>query len=317
MKAVVSSYITFGKPLPLTIRSVKSNHQSYCRIHGYDYCMMHHHDSLPAISYSQSGFYLGTNSKPMYILELFERGYDSVFWIDSDSLFVSAQSLNWLDQFPIALCGDKNDLINTGHLHFMNTPVSIRLLRLWRDTIKTSFIDLPFESRLGMAFSEEGHPLFSEEGYPLHDQVVLNCLVSCDDCSSVSSLLDSFQSNNFYAMNSSRLHSLPYGSGSFYAHSFYLTSWLQGSLYVLPPKTFNSYLFGSSDQLYAKGDLCVHFVATDKFYLNSLFLVRSKVGLSEPRLFLVYLVSALRFICARIFARLLLIKKYFDKLFWI
>ena len=163
MNILILSGYTLGenvKKAEKWLRSVMNNHINYCYTNNYSYkfCTNYAH---PASKVNHTPFYLGTWSKPSFILkELNEKEYDYIFWIDSDSVFVnfnfSLQDLFVYDK-DLTFAGDYSDVFNGGHLLVKNTEFSREFISKWNQSRFINFAD--YASNVGFDLTADGYAL--------------------------------------------------------------------------------------------------------------------------------------------------------------
>lgn len=187
--AVVSGYVAAkGNALPDHVVRVRANHSIYCQRCGYDYFFRT--DSVDVPSKDESGFYRGASVKPFYLLDLLQKGYEYVYWIDSDSVFTSSRELR-VTGWPLEVCGDDNDLVNTGHILVRNCTEARAFLKEWIAVMQIKFAE-DNESRCEVPFS------LTADGYALSDQSVVNCLLGSESNERVELLKGFSMMNGFH-----------------------------------------------------------------------------------------------------------------------
>jgi hypothetical protein len=288
---VISGFTSLNASFPSYVADAISNHKSYCNLHGYDYAFRT--DSDPELpSFNTTGFYLGANSKPYFIYEAFNRGYEYIFWIDPDSLFTSRKPLHFPD--PNLCClfsSDHSDFANTGHLFFKRCPESFRLLSRWREATKVMFNP-----------STASFPL-TQDGYSLSDQSLFNALLFSDSLEP-KLLVSSFNLANNFCENFQRItHNFLYQDPT----SFYriISSSLAYRVKSCDQRVFNSYLFaGLHSGWYQSSDDFIHLVGTDKKWMRLFVANISHIERLHVRLKLLRICRALK--SARYYLTLLL-----------
>lgn len=200
--AILSGFITNKKSgkQPRWLKHVVKNHRNYAKKHGYDYVFRSDY-SMPASSASsEDPFYVGCWSKPSFILDLLDSGYEYVFWIDADSIFTNF-SVDLKDLIKMKkdfiFTGDRFDVCNSGHLFFKNTPFSKQFLTRWDESRFLKFSDIE-KSKIEF--------WVTEDNYSFGDQTNLNALLN-KNFLGVTDFIDAFNIINGYPGNKSRAHS--------------------------------------------------------------------------------------------------------------
>ncbi|WP_353432647.1 putative nucleotide-diphospho-sugar transferase [Polynucleobacter sp. MWH-UH23A] len=199
--AIVSGYVS--KPgsgrKPRWLKSVKKNHQNYASKHGYAYIFREDFACSASNTSAHEPFYVGTWSKPTFILDLLNQGYEYVFWIDSDSIFTNFK-IGFDDlirtQKDLIFSGDAYDVCNAGHLLFRNSDFSKAFLEKWDETRFFNYRD--------SGSAADGFWI-TADGYGISDQANLNALLSKNIETSLD-LLEGFNAINGYPENPLRKH---------------------------------------------------------------------------------------------------------------
>jgi hypothetical protein len=198
--AIVSGYILRPDEVkyPRWLKCIKKNHQNYAKKHGYHYVFNEHFSFSASKSASQDPEYLISWSKPSFILDLFDAGYEYVFWINPNSIFTNfSRDLSDL----MEKCGDfifTNDeyaSCSTSHLFFKKTAYSRSLLSNWDGYrfLKPSILE-GFNNAV----------LITEEGYWYSDQESLSALLASEV-----DLKELNPSNNIFLVDRRRFNPLP------------------------------------------------------------------------------------------------------------
>lgn len=131
---------------------VKENHRRYCARHGYDY---HFYSPDRWEGFSTDNPIVDFGWVKVAAARNFLSGYESVFWIDSDSIFSKeSKSLDDLTATTrdLVITGDTWDVFNTGHFllrsgwfseHFLDTWWSLEVLcsSKCKHLIRTRWVD--------------------------------------------------------------------------------------------------------------------------------------------------------------------------------
>lgn len=265
---VISGYVDFieKKNSSLWLNSVIKNHTNYCLKYNYSYKFFTHY-SKPASLNEKNLFYLGSWSKPEYILdELKTDQYDFIFWIDPDSIFsnfnISLSDL-YLENKDLTFAGDYSDVFNGGHLMVKNSDFSKNFLSMWN---QSRFINFSSHKDL-IRF-----PL-TQDGYALGDQSLFNALLN-NPSIEPTSLVNSFNNINGFEGNDLKKYK-NWGelflSSKFSLENIYnnlIHKQLHKHIHIVPQKRLNSYLEYNHDKVkYSNGDPIIHFVSTSKKYL--------------------------------------------------
>ena len=174
----------------------EKNHMSYCSMHGYGYkCFKEALVNDVPIPFT----------KPEAILQMFDEGYDYVFYTDADSFFLNKEiKLESFiqDDYDFIATGSDFDMVGAGHLMFKNSDWSRKFIEKWvgfRQCVSTDVIE-KFKKITTHIFEDV---LFGN----LSDQIPLNMLVSMGDVPPQENWFDIFCKVNFYTGNKFRKYS--------------------------------------------------------------------------------------------------------------
>lgn len=245
-----------------------NNHINYCFKHNYSYKFCTNY-TKPASQVNNSPFYLGTWSKPGFILtELSSNLYDYIFWIDSDSIFTNF-NLSFDDLVltgkDITFSGDYSDVFNGGHLLVKNTEFSFDFISKWE---ASRFINFS-------KYKDQISFDITQDGYALGDQTLFNALLNCNSLNP-EELIVGFNTINGFDGNHNRNYDnwrYLFSESDSCLENIYqdlINKKIVEHIQIVPQRRLNSYLDSTSKQvMYHYKDPIIHFVSTSKSYLEN------------------------------------------------
>lgn len=271
--AIISGFISNKKSgkQPKWLRHVIKNHENYAKKHGYDYAFRSDYAMPASSASSRDPFYIGCWSKPSFILDFLDSGYEYVFWIDADSVFTNfSVDLNDLIKTgkDFIFTGDGYDVCNSGHLLFKSTPFSRKFLTRWDESRFLNFSSFD-KNKIGF--------WVTDDGYSMGDQTNLNALLNKDfTCSS--EFIEAFNNINGYLGNKTRIHQNwqeiynPAESKNIQnIMRDLIGSEIQQHIGIVPQRRLNSYPnISAGAGRYHFRDPIIHFVSDTKQYLQKI-----------------------------------------------
>jgi hypothetical protein len=270
MRVLVLSGYTRGKDSKgqrAWLKAVMNNHINYCFKHNYSYKFCTNY-SNPASSENCNPFYLGTWSKPGFILSELNNNFDYIFWIDSDSIFtnfnISLDDLISTDK-DLIFTGDYSDVFNGGHLLIKNSIFSLNFIKMWEESRFINFSN----NRANLGFE------ITSDGFALGDQTLFNALLNCSSLDN-EKIIEGFNIINGYEGNDKRKYKnwkdYFFDSKKFTSNIYekLINKDFINNIHIVPHKRLNSYLDTNYNILkYTRGDPILHFVSTSKNSLEN------------------------------------------------
>lgn len=272
-------------------RLAVKNHRWYSENNSYHYRFFEQ-PLAPLPSQDTGGFYIGANSKPDYIGLLLDEGFDEVFWIDADSFFVSSDSLSRFDEMAadIVVCGDVNDIANTGHVFVRNTPQARAFIQRWQDC-RSLRVDNMMREALSISH------LLTADGFIRSDQTIFNGLLLAGEGKSFRHGYELIESFNCVQSGELICNDLSIRDNDRLNKAYIVRAagcWIA----VCPQRLMNSYLIsGVRAGWWREGDWIVHLVGEDKKrYVAGLISIKSsgEICISKRMLFLVRVYKSIR-----------------------
>ena len=228
----------------------KHNHKTYCDKHNYTYVCVE----------EKLNDYHPMWMKPDLIKKYLNKGYEYVLWMDGDSFFINMDIK--LEDFTLkdvdlVAAGDKNDIVNTGHIFLKNSEWSMKFVDKWIGFRK------PLTDKVLSLFKQVTTHFTQYQGRTyLNDQPPFNLILGGANPEDMKNWFDIFNQVNLYEGNDYKKHGIEYSPVSYEnlerTHSL-ITKKLRDHVNIVTQDEMNAY-----PSTYKKGDFILHYAEGNK-----------------------------------------------------